>query len=438
METRTKRTSPFRYAIGMFGTSIPINMFKTYAAIYYVDRLGLSTASFSLVLFVYTFIDALDNPVYGYLSDRTRTKWGRRRPWLVIGSIMLGLSFIAFFNPPSIYTGNLLFLYCFILYIITGTLDSLVNANYGALFPDLFSGDVLRAKTNAMRQAFQLVAMIISIALTPLVTNLLDYPLTALIYSILGVSVILYSTLGCHENLEYLQTEKPQFWDSILALLRNKKFWILGVTNAFYSAAMSLVLAAIPFYVKYSLKLPDSQATVLFATVLLIAISSVALWVKLIKKFTLLPVWRCALLLLGIGFIPLYFVNSLITAVLASIVVGLGFAGVISSMDLLGAKLVDEDAASHGVRREGIYNSALGFMNRLNGLFTSFAFFVVYKFYGFESGDVPGSNPGEAAKFLLIIFPFVLMVLSYICSKFVKFPEDENVAPSANTTSVKS
>src|SRR5690554_6290146 len=107
METRTKRTSPFRYAIGMFGTSIPINMFKTYAAIYYVDRLGLSTASFSLVLFVYTFIDALDNPVYGYLSDRTRTKWGRRRPWLVIGSIMLGLSFIAFFNPPSIFTGNL-------------------------------------------------------------------------------------------------------------------------------------------------------------------------------------------------------------------------------------------------------------------------------------------------------------------------------------------
>ncbi len=53
-----QKTKPLRYAVGMFGTSIPINMFKTFAAIYYVDKLGLSTASFSLVLLIYTFVDA--------------------------------------------------------------------------------------------------------------------------------------------------------------------------------------------------------------------------------------------------------------------------------------------------------------------------------------------------------------------------------------------
>jgi GPH family glycoside/pentoside/hexuronide:cation symporter len=60
-------------------------MLKTYAAIYYVDRLGLTTLQLSAILFVYTFIDAIDNPVYGFLSDRTRSRWGRRKPWLVIG-----------------------------------------------------------------------------------------------------------------------------------------------------------------------------------------------------------------------------------------------------------------------------------------------------------------------------------------------------------------
>ncbi|MEI6578437.1 MAG: MFS transporter, partial [Eubacteriales bacterium] len=93
-------TSPFRYAIGMFGTSIPINMFKTFAAIFYVDTLGLSTKHYALVLFIYTFIDAIDNPIYGFLSDRTRTKWGRRRPWMVIGAPLLVLAFILFFTPP--------------------------------------------------------------------------------------------------------------------------------------------------------------------------------------------------------------------------------------------------------------------------------------------------------------------------------------------------
>jgi len=82
-------TKPFNYSIGMFGTSIPINMLKTYAAIYYVDRLGMTTPQLSLMLFLYTFLDAIDNPVYGFLSDRTRSRWGRRRPWLAIGTPLL-------------------------------------------------------------------------------------------------------------------------------------------------------------------------------------------------------------------------------------------------------------------------------------------------------------------------------------------------------------
>ncbi|HSQ17919.1 MAG TPA: hypothetical protein VLM83_09490, partial [Anaerolineales bacterium] len=57
------RLKSFNYAIGMFGTSIPINMLKTYAAIYYVDTLGLTTLQFASILSIYTFIDALDNPI---------------------------------------------------------------------------------------------------------------------------------------------------------------------------------------------------------------------------------------------------------------------------------------------------------------------------------------------------------------------------------------
>ena len=101
------RLKSFNYAIGMFGTSIPINMLKTYAAIYYVDSLGMTTVQFSLMLLIYTFIDALDNPVYGFLSDRTRTRWGRRRPWLVIGTPLLVLCFIAFYSPPAFLTEQL-------------------------------------------------------------------------------------------------------------------------------------------------------------------------------------------------------------------------------------------------------------------------------------------------------------------------------------------
>ena len=79
-----KKTSPLFYAMCMFGTSVPINMFRTFGLAFYVDYLGMSGELFALVTFVYTFLDAIDNIIYGYLSDRTRTKWGRRKPWLVV------------------------------------------------------------------------------------------------------------------------------------------------------------------------------------------------------------------------------------------------------------------------------------------------------------------------------------------------------------------
>ena len=420
------RLKSFNYAIGMFGTSIPINMLKTYAAIFYVDSLGMTTPQFSLMLLIYTFIDAADNLVYGFLSDRTRTRWGRRRPWLVIGTPLLVLGFIAFYSPPAFLAGNSLVIYCMLFYIFTGTLDSVINANYGALFPELFKEDTSRANTNALRQAFQLVAMIISIALTPMVVNKLGYSLTSILYGLLGGGVILYMTFTSRETQVHADEEKPRLWNSIKDLFTNRKFWVAGFTNAFYSAAMSLVLVSMPFFVKYALGLSESQTTFLFGAVLLIAIGCVAIWARWVRKYSLIPVWRAALATLAVAFIPLYFANSLVTGIVCSALVGFGFAGVITTMDLIGAKIMDEDTQKHHLRREGIISNALGFMNRLNGLFTSLAFYLVFILYQYESGDNPGPQPDQASRFLLTMFPPVLMVISLICSFFIDFKKAES------------
>ncbi len=422
------RFKSFNYAVGMFGTSIPINMLKTYAAIFYVDGLGLTTPQLAAILFIYTFIDAIDNPIYGFLSDRTRTRWGRRRPWLVIGTPLLILSFVAFYAPPAL-TGDGLFAYALLTYVMAGTLDSVINANYGALFPELFRTDASRASTNALRQAFQLVAMIISIALTPVVTDALGYTTTAIVYGILGGVVILYMALTAQEVDIQADEPVPGLWNSLKDLAVNRKFWLVGIANAFYSAAMSLVLVALPFFAKYTLQIPNSQTTILFASVLLIAIGSVAVWARLVRRFGLVVTWRAALAALALAYIPLYFANSLITAAVGSALVGFGFAGAITTMDLIGAKVMDEDTARHNVRREGIISNAMGFMNRLNGLFTSAAFYLVFFLFAFESGDNPGPQPDQAARFLLTVFPPLLMAISFAFSFLIDFAEARPQTP---------
>lgn len=421
-----KRTSPFRYGIGMFGTSIPINMFKSFAAIFYVDMLGLDMKKYSFVLFLYTFVDAIDNPVYGFLSDRTRTKWGRRRPWLVIGVPLLILCFIMFFNVPSFISAdsNMLFIYMLLMYILTGTLDSLMNANYGALFPELFHEDTERAKTNAIRQAFQLVAMVISIALTPMITNAIGYSKTSIIYGVVALIVIMYCTFGCKEDPNSWSTEKPKIFSSIWDLLKNKKFWIFGFTGAFYSAAFALISQAVPFYVKYTLKLESDKTTIMLAAVFAVALIGILIWTQIIKHVYIVKAWRISFVVMAIGIIPMYFASDLITAVCIAGVVGLGVAGCLTTMDCIGAKIMDEDYKLHGVKREGIISSCLGVMNRLNGLFTSAAFYVVATFFGFENGDNPGTNPAVASKMLLIVFPAVAVALAAVFSMFLHF-EDE-------------
>lgn len=430
-ESPLRKTSAFRYGFGMFGTSIPINMFKSYAAALYLTTLNLITSDqMSKIIFIYTFVDAIDNPIYGFLSDRTNTKWGKRRPWLLIGTPLLILSFIMFFNMPKGIQSNetQAYIYILLMYILTGTLDSLINANYGALFPALFKTDEERAKTNAVRQVCQLLAMVISIVLTPVVTKAIGYGLTSIIYGVIAFVVILFMTFGCHEDIKEEQEafeneEKPDLFKAIIALITNSKFWIFGFAGAFYSAAFALISQSVPFFVKYTLGLDSTMTAVMLAVVFGFALIGIVVFSALSKKVEIIKIWRLGFIVMAIGFIPLYFAKTLPFAIAVASIVGVGVAGCLISMDCIGAKIIDDDYAKHGVKREGILTSLIGVMNRLNGLYVSLGFKIMYSVYGFKNDDHPGTRPGDASRVLMCVLPLVALAFAGIFSMLLHFDE---------------
>ncbi|NJP40651.1 MFS transporter [Oscillospiraceae bacterium HV4-5-C5C] len=436
---RTRPTRPFNYAVGMFGTSIPINMFKTYAFIFYVDKLSaISSQSFALILSIYTVIDIIDNPIYGYLSDRTRSPWGRRRPWLVLGAPLLALSLILFFSVPATLAPGSVFSYALLMYILTGTLDSLINTNYGALFPELFKTEAERARTNALRQVFQLLAMILSMALTPLIAGKIGYQTTAIIYGILAVAVILFMTFTCPETAEAQARPKPQLWRTIRDIVRNPKFWLYGLTNAAFFAAFAVLQQSVSFYAKYVLNNEDSASTILLLVVILVAIASIPLlWVRLIRRTHLMKAWRLALATVALAIILLSLSRSLVISALIMLLLGTGYGGVTVTMDLVAARILDEDRARHGIQREGMFSSLLGVLNKSSTLITALAFLLVSQLFGYVSGDQPGPQPVTAARFLISYFPFAIMLICVVLSYFVHFDE-ENPAPQAPTAAAGS
>jgi GPH family glycoside/pentoside/hexuronide:cation symporter len=425
------RTPAWRYAIGMFGTSIPINMIKGSMILYYVDILGLDVRAYGAVMAIYAVIDAIDNPVLGHLSDRTRSRFGRRRPWLLVGAPLLAASMIGFFSAPQSLDGLGLVIWFATFAILCEAFDSMLNANYGALLPELYPNERGRAVANALRQGCQLVALIISLAVTPLLTTKVfgteetteGFQLTAIIYGVAAAGIIAFMALGARENPRHATERRPRLLPSIASIVRTPLFWAVGLVGACYGIAMALVLSGIQLYVRYSLGLPIANALYLQGIVILVAAGGLVVWTRLVARRGALWTWRLAFAILAASFAVLYFAFDLFSAVAAGVLVGAGWSGMLATNDLIVARVLDADADRHGEHREGLFLSAFGFFGRLNGVVTGLALTSLGVFFGYNSGDDPGPDPGGAFRVYLCLYPLALTVIGALAARFLAVPE---------------
>ncbi len=429
-----KPTSAARYAVTMFGTSIPINMANTLATFFYVDVMGLQASMFAAVLGTYAIIDAIDNPIYGYLSDRTRTRFGRRKPWILAATPVLVVGLFCLFSPPDAMSVTALVVWFGIFTVLTGTADSMVNANYGALLPELFRNEKRRALANGLRQGFQLIAMIISVALSPMLVDQFGYGPVAVAFGVIALAVISFGALGAREDPAALTAERPRIFATIKAMGTNPKFWLTALTSGAYSSGMALVLATVTFFVTYTLGLPTGHTTYLLASVIGASVLFLTLWTFLVRRFGPELIWRIALITLALALGSLSFAQTLSTAIACGMFVGLGYSGVMATMDLIMGRLLDEDTARTGQRREGMFLSAFGFFNRLNALFIALAFLLVENIFGYSSGDSPGERPHEAARFLISHMPAIAVAVAAALSWLVRFdrPAISDATPVAS------
>lgn len=423
----------------MFGTSIPINLIKGSMLYFYTELLGMDVTVFASVYLVYSIIDAIDNPVFGYLSDRTRTRWGRRKPYLLVGAAVLLVSSIAIFAVPSSVaaSASLLVVWFATFTILAEMADSLINANYGALLPELFPRERVRATANAIRQSGQLIAMILALGLTPILArNILGcdvsdascadptigFTRVAIIYAILGVGVIVYMALGVHEKPRPEGETQLPLWTTIKQILSSRYFWTIGLVNACYGAAMALVLNGLQQFVQYSLNGSAADATILQVVVIVSSIALVSVWAKLVRVWGAERTWKRALPIAAVAFATMFFANSLPTAIIAGVCVAVGYAGVLATNDLIMARVLDEDARTYGVHREAVFLAAFGVLGRLNGVVVSIALASLTFFFGYVNGDDPGEDPGMAFRFYLSVYPVILLTIGTIISRFVHIP----------------
>lgn len=418
-ETRRKSgwiNSPVAFALGMFAMMVPSQAFSAFYSFYYVDRLGLAVGLATVARTIFMIWDAVNQPLAGYFSDRTRTRWGRRKPWIYVSIPLFMASFIMVYAVPAGLEGIRLFAWFLTALIFYEGVATLIWVNYGALFPELFRGDKLRAKASAIQQAFQIVALLIGSAATPLVYSAFGFGWMSVLYALLFAVFMLLCLQSVREDKSASSKPPMPMKEAFRITLKNKEFWVFNIANSFAQTVNGLISSMIPFYAKYALRIPDAQVTLLLASVFVSVIPLVAVWYWIIRKTGGVAGWRLSLAAYALSVIPLWFAEGLIGGILAGIVVGFGLAGFLVTPAVLNGQIIDRDYEATGQRREGMYTAVSGFITRSSGVISAVAFWIVGMLFGYVSGDEPGDHPEAAFRTLISLIPLGLLVIALAVS----------------------
>ncbi len=419
--------SPMMYAFGMLAMMIPSQAFSSFYIFYYSDKLGMSFALVTIARTVYLIWDAVNQPLFGYYSDRTNTKYGRRKPWLYVAIPLFMLTYIMVFSPPQGMTEYGLFTWFLVALILYEAVATIIWVNYGALLPELYKGDAARTKASAVQQGYQIVAILIGTAVSPFIYDAWGFGWMAIVYSVIFAILMLVFLRNIEEDKEAAKLPQLGFKEAFRATLKNKMFWIFNVANSFAQTVNGLLSSTIPFYAKYVLRVPDAQVTILMASVFVSVIPLVFVWYWLIRKMDPVKGWRLSLLAYALSVIPLWFGSNLLSGIIAGIFAGFGLAGFLVTPPVVTGIIIDEDYLQMGSRREGIYTAVAGFITRSSGLIAAAAFFIVGMIFGYENGDNPGPDPESTFRYLISIVPLGLLLISFVISLFVKINRAENV-----------
>jgi GPH family glycoside/pentoside/hexuronide:cation symporter len=424
------------YSSGSLAVALSYQAFGTYIQFLYIDILGLKAAWIGFGWALYGIWNAVNDPLAGHWSDRTRTRWGRRVPWIAGFFIPLSLSFYLIWVPPTPLLGDggiPLFVYFMIFVLVFDLLWTIVVMNWTALFPELIPEGQERATVSAWRQIFSLLGLLIGVALPPILAGE-DWSgrgSMALLLSVVTAIFFGLSLLGSKERPEFSQEESLPFREALKATLANINFRYFLGANLSKEMIYSMLTATVPFYTKYALQFRDSvsflglsldvgmQTSIFLGLVFIAALPVMPLWTLYAKRVGGRRAWMTASLTFAATCFLFLIANDFYSGVFTASILGFSLASFLMMPDLLIADVTDDDELKTGVRREGMFFGMNGFIIRfaftIQGMITG----TVLTLSGYVrpvGGELYPTQPVSAVlgiRFMMAVVPAVASIVSY-------------------------
>jgi GPH family glycoside/pentoside/hexuronide:cation symporter len=373
MKQKLSRLTKFVYGSGDLGFSLVGTIIGAYFLFFLTDVVGIKPAIAGIAILIGRTWDYLNDPIIGHLSDRTRSKWGRRRPFLLFGALPFALAFTLMWYRPPFDSQIALAVYYAAAYVLFDAAATFVYMPYFALTPELTEDYDERTSLTSYRMFFSILGSLLAFTIPLMIVgsftpaNSGRVLLMGAIFGLGSALPLLLVFFNTKEREVFVSLEKPKFKESIKAAFKNKPFIFGAIIYLLTWVCMDILQTILLFFIKYVLKLEGMSDTIM-ALIFVTAIVALPFWEyasrKLNKRMAYVygvAFWAVAqILLITVG--PLV---SMPVLVLLCVMAGIGVSAAHVLPWAILPDAIEWDEYKTGKRHEGMFYSLVTLMGKI-------------------------------------------------------------------------
>jgi GPH family glycoside/pentoside/hexuronide:cation symporter len=387
--------------IGLVGAVIAFYFDK-----FSTDTLLIPPAVIGVIRWAFRILDAVNDPVVGYLSDHTQAALGRRRPWVFASAVPLACGLIMLWSPPSTLGLGGLVLWLALGFFIFETAQTLFLIPWGAVGLELTTRYPERTRLFTWQHSFLMTGTLGGIAVCWLIGRA-EQPRTAVAVFALAAGVGLAASIlgSCgyiRERPEHQQRSRVSVRTAFADVLRNPHARTLLALFAIENLGVRATFSLIPYVGQYVLGRPDLGSLIALAYLLPQALIA-PLWIAFAQRVHKKNAWLAAFALSAIAYAVQFFYTAQTSALTIGMVsVALGLAAGVSAVcgSAIKADVVDYDEYVTGGRKEGSYLGLWNLAGKVSSGVTPLLALVCLE----VSGYVPNQTQSEATQSVLLLF----------------------------------
>ncbi|MCX6056467.1 MAG: glycoside-pentoside-hexuronide (GPH):cation symporter [Chloroflexi bacterium] len=424
---KLSRRTKLMYGVGDMGINLADTMVSLLFAIFLTDVVGLRPALAAVAVFIGRTMDYINDPIIGYLSDRTRSRWGRRRPFILFGLLPFLLAYTLLWWIPPFSSQIGLAIYYGFAFILYDTAATVIYMPYFALTPELTQNYDERTTLTSYRMAFSILGGMIGFVVPLAIIGTMD-PENASKVMAVGAGIGLVSILplllvffGTHERVEAQVQTRPSFGKSFLAAVKNKPFVFSLLIFTFTWMALDILQSTLLYFLKYRMHIAE-QGDLIFGLFYVAALVSIPFWEWAARRWNKQRAYIAgmvflALVTIGMGLArPEWGVNGmLVFGFLAGF--GLGAVQILTWAMIPDGVEVDE--LETGQRHEGMFYSLVVTIRKIAASVSLPLILLVLDWTGYNpSLEVQPTRAIQGIQALIGPIPSVFLLIGIIFALF--------------------